>query len=164
MPGRLNVPLRKLRLLLSEGSLDSLEAEEAMLAAAACLVSSESAPKELGGLDQAKASTREGVFRDLNRSRDYALSSIGSKLSLDELAGIACMSPFHFHRLHRQAFGETPHEFITRARLQRATRLLQAGKHVIDVSLAVGFESVPTFSRLFKSRLGMTPGAFRKIG
>lgn len=163
-PDAISGQLHRLRLLWHEGSNETLEADEAMVEMAVALVRSETAPKEQAGLEHAKASTREEVFRQLNRSRDYALTRLNDRLSLDELASIAFMSPFHFHRLHGQAFGETPHEFVTRARLKRATRMLEEGAEVGDVSIAVGFESVPTFTRLFKFRIGCTPGAFRKIG
>jgi AraC family transcriptional regulator len=163
-PTEIATPLRKLRSLLSEGACAGLEADEAMVELAHGLLVAESAPRERASLAHANASTREEVFRQLNRARDFALSHLHARVALDELALVACMSPFHFHRLHRQAFGESPHEFITRARIQRAARLLRSGATVGDVSVELGFESLPTFTRLFKSRVGMTPGAFRKIG
>jgi AraC family transcriptional regulator len=164
MPSNLSAPLERLRRLAKWGDNDSLEADEAMVEMALALVTSEAAPREESRLELSKASSRQEVFRNLNRSRDFALSCLDSRLTLDGLASVAAMSPFHFHRLHRQAFGETPHEFVTGARIARAMRLLRAGNEVGDVSLSLGFESVPTFTRLFKGKTGMTPGAFRKIG
>lgn len=161
-PG-LRQALRSLHGLAREGGTDT-ECDEAMIEAALLLRAEESGPREQARLEHARPAVREEVFKQLNRARNFALSNLGSKLPLDDLAAVACMSPFHFHRLHRQAFHETPHEFVTRARLQRAMRLLQAGGDVGDVSLALGFESLPTFTRLFKSHTGLTPGAFRKIG
>lgn len=163
-PEQFAAPMARLRLLTNEGAMGGLEADEAMVDMALALIRSEAGPREEVSLKYAKSSTREEVFRQLNRARDFALGQLGSRLSLDELAGHACLSPFHFHRLHRQAFGETPHDFITRARLARGMRLLREGCDVGEVSLQLGFESVPTFTRLFKARTGQTPGAFRKIG
>ncbi|HVT13982.1 MAG TPA: AraC family transcriptional regulator [Fimbriimonadaceae bacterium] len=159
----LKAVLDQLRVLARQGGTDT-ERDEAILRAATLLRREESGPEEEARLDHASAAAREEVFRSLNRARDYALGNLGARLALDDLAAVACMSSFYFHRLHRQAFGETPHRFVTRARLAQAKRLLRAGTDVDAVSVALGFESLPTFTRLFKAHTGLTPGAFRKIG
>ncbi|HWA81970.1 MAG TPA: AraC family transcriptional regulator [Fimbriimonadaceae bacterium] len=159
----LRATLHQLRFLAGQGGTET-ERDETILRAATLIRAEESGPQEEARLEHASPAVREEVFRSLNRARDYALGNLGARLALDDLAAVACMSPFHFHRLHRQAFGETPHRFVTRARLARAKRLLRAGSDVGAVSLALGFESLPTFTRLFKTHTGQTPGAFRKIG
>src|SRR5262249_15406778 len=78
-------------------------------------------------------------------------------------ARVACLSPFHFHRLFARAFGETPHSFVTRMRLDRARALLAADHlPVTEICLAVGYDSLGSFSTLFRSRTGMTPAEFRR--
>ncbi len=153
--------LARLRTALDEGAHDGLEADDAMADLAEALFQSESAPAERERLNLASPVAREDAFRRLNAARDMALSQIGERLSLDSLADAAFMSPFHFHRVHREVFHETPHEFVTRARLQRAKRLLHRARPVGEVAIEVGFESVPSFVRLFRRHVGITPGAFR---
>jgi len=162
-PAAIVAPMERVKRIALDGG-EVLEGEEAMIDLALALIASETSPREQENLSHAKAAVREEVFRALNRARDYALANIGSRVSLDALAAVACMSPFYFHRMHHQAFHETPHEFLTRARISRAKRLLRDGYDVMDVAVQLGFESLPTFIRLFRSRVGQTPGVFRKIG
>lgn len=141
---------------------ESMEGECALADLAMALVCSETARSEEGRLSSAKASVREDLFRRLNQARDYALCNLSRPLGLEELSGVAAMSPFHFHRLHRQAFGETPHDFLMRGRLARAKRLLRAGYAVEEVAMLLGLESSPSFWRTFKAKTGMTPAAFAR--
>ena len=102
-------------------------------------------------------------FVRLCRSRDYLAASIEDKPRLEDAAAVACLSQYHFHRLFARAFGETPHGFLTRMRIERARKLL-ASEHlpVTDVCLAVGYDSLGSFSTLFRTQTGMTPIEFRK--
>jgi AraC-like DNA-binding protein len=82
---------------------------------------------------------------------------------LDNAASHACLSPFHFNRLFAQAFGETPHEFVTRMRMEEAKKLLLAGNHnVTDICFDLGYESWGSFSLKFRSLTGLSPVAFRR--
>jgi AraC-like DNA-binding protein len=104
------------------------------------------------------------VYRRLLRGRDFLLSSLPQPIHLKDIASEACLSPFHFHRAFRHAFGETPHGYLTRLRLERAARLLRGTElSVTDVCLASGFESLPSFINLFRRRFGLSPGKFSKI-
>lgn len=153
--------LGKVREVARAGESEGLEGECALADLVMTLVSLENSMIEAAGIHTAKSSVREELFRQLNLARDYALANLSKPLGLNELSGVAAMSPFHFHRVHRQAFGETPHDFVTRARISRASRLLAKGLDVEDVTLALGFESAPSFCRLFKAKTGMTPGRYR---
>jgi AraC-like DNA-binding protein len=62
----------------------------------------------------------EATFERLCRSRDFLASSLDQRLKLQDAAGEACLSPFHYHRMFARAFGETPHDFLTRLRIARA--------------------------------------------
>lgn len=78
--------------------------------------------------------------------------------SLDELASIACVSPFHFHRIWRGLTGETVGETMARLRAERAEMLLaQPGASVTDVAMELGYSSSQSFARAFRARTGMTP-------
>jgi AraC-like DNA-binding protein len=66
----------------------------------------------------------EETFARLNRSREFLANSFDQRLRLSEAARKACLSPFHYHRMFVRAFGETPHDFLTRRRIDRAKQLL----------------------------------------
>jgi AraC-like DNA-binding protein len=86
-------------------------------------------------------------------------------LCIPRLARIAEMSEAHFIRTFRATFGETPHRYLQRRRVERAMFLLRStGRSVTDVSLDVGFNSLGTFSRTFQDIVGETPTAFRQRG
>lgn len=117
---------------------------------------------EVNTLPAARASTREEIYRRLYHARDYATALLGEPLTLDELARVAAMSPTHFLRAFRQAFGQTPHQFLTARRIERARYLLQTtNRSVTDICYAVGFESLGSFSWLFRRRMGVSPTAYR---
>jgi AraC-like DNA-binding protein len=103
------------------------------------------------------------TFARLCRARDFLGASYRERLTLEDGAKQACLSPFHFSRLFARAFGETPHEFVTRLRIETAKRLLLAGNHsVTDICFDVGYESLGSFSTKFRSLTGLSPSAFRR--
>ena len=101
-------------------------------------------------------------FRRLLRARDAIHARYAQSLRLEDLAREAALSPFHFLRLFRSAFGETPHQYLTRVRIDAAKRLLLADAPVTDVCFDVGFQSLGSFSALFAKRVGSPPSAFRR--
>lgn len=103
-----------------------------------------------------------GTFARLCRARDYLAAHYGRRVFLEDAARQACLSPFYFNRLFTQAFSETPHEFVTRRRIDRAKKLLLAGNHsVTEICFEVGYESLGSFSTRFHSLTGLSPAAFR---
>ncbi|HEV3200124.1 MAG TPA: AraC family transcriptional regulator [Bryobacteraceae bacterium] len=105
----------------------------------------------------------EETFARLYRSREFLANHFDRRLRLSEAAGQACLSPFHYHRMFVRAFGETPHEFLTRRRMDRAKELLARDEcPVTEVCLAVGYESLGSFSSLFRSAVGRSPLEYRK--
>lgn len=115
------------------------------------------APHRLGPL------VDDDLFRRLCRSRDYLAAGIEQPLRLADAAREACLSPFHYHRLFTNTFGETPHEFLTKCRIDQAKRLL-ARDHlpVTEVCLAAGYESLGSFSTLFRTMVGYSPSLYRR--
>jgi AraC-like DNA-binding protein len=105
----------------------------------------------------------EETFARLCRSRDFLAASLDQPVRLEDAAGEACLSPFHYHRMFARAFGETPHDFLTRLRMDRAKQLL-ARDHlpVTEVCLSVGYESLGSFSVRFRSLVGCSPSEFRR--
>lgn len=105
----------------------------------------------------------DDVFRRLCRARDFLHAHHAEPVRLEDAAQVAGVSRYHFLRRFREAFGVTPHEYLTRVRLGRAKLLLAADNHsVTDVCLGVGFSSLGSFSTLFAERFGCPPSAWRR--
>ncbi len=98
----------------------------------------------------------------VNRAIDHVTRHLADPLPLEEVAKVACFSPFHFHRVFRAVVGETLHDFVKRVRLERALHLLAHGKpaSLTEVALACGFGSSSDFSRSFRKHFGVPPSAF----
>lgn len=84
-------------------------------------------------------------------------------LDLDQIAREVHFSRYHFIRLFRSAFGVTPHQYLIRKRLEKAKELLAGEMSVTDVCLAVGFQSLGSFSTLFQREVGRSPQQFRLL-
>jgi len=105
------------------------------------------------------------VPRRIRRVTDYIRANLAADLAISELAAQAGLSSFHFARVFRRETGETPHQFVTRLRLEQAARLLRATRQtVLQIAIAVGFESASHFSVQFKRGYGVTPLAYRLRG
>jgi len=105
----------------------------------------------------------DATFRRLCRARDLLAAGYHEPIPLDRAAREACLSPFHFQRTFARVFGETPHDFLTRLRMDRARRLLAAGDlPVTEICFEVGYRSVGTFSSRFASLTGQSPTDFRR--
>jgi AraC-like DNA-binding protein len=105
----------------------------------------------------------EVTFARLCRARDYLGDCYRERVRLENAAGKACLSRFHFNRLFARAFGETPHEFVTRRRIEEAKKLLlRDTESVTDICFAVGYESLGSFSTRFRSLTGLSPASFRR--
>lgn len=105
----------------------------------------------------------DDTFRRLCRARDFLAADYQSAIKLEEAAREACLSPFHFHRLFTSTFRETPHDFLTRLRIDRARRLLIcADMSVTDVCMEVGYSSLGSFSLKFRSVVGRPPSEYQR--
>jgi len=103
------------------------------------------------------------TFARLLRARDYIADCYRERVILEMAARQACLSPFHFNRLFARALGETPHEFLTRVRMDEAKRLLLAGNHsVTEICFDLGYESLGSFSLKFRRKTGLSPATFRR--
>jgi len=99
----------------------------------------------------------------LSRARDFLAAHYNERKSLETIANVSDYSPFYFNRLFAQAFDETPHEFVTRLRIDQAKKLLLAGNNsVTDICFDIGYESLGSFSTRFQSLVGLSPAAFRR--
>jgi AraC-like DNA-binding protein len=104
----------------------------------------------------------EELNRRLLRARDAMDLAYAEPLDIRRLARIAHVSEAHFIRTFRAAFGETPHRYLQRRRVERAMFLLaQTRRDVTDICFEVGFTSLGTFSRTFSGIVGESPTRFR---
>jgi AraC-like DNA-binding protein len=100
--------------------------------------------------------------RHLLRARDLIEARYREPLDVPTLARAARLSPAHFSREFRRAFGETPHQYLLTRRMERAAALLRGTDHsVADVCFSVGLSSVGSFTTTFGRTYGMTPTAYR---
>lgn len=96
------------------------------------------------------------------RARDAMDRSYTEPLDIAALAGIAHVSEAHFIRTFRATFGETPHRYLQRRRVERAMAMLrQTELSVTDICMTVGFASLGTFSRTFREIVGESPREYR---
>ena len=104
----------------------------------------------------------EELNRRLLRARDAMDRAYAGPLDVSAIASVAHMSEAHFSRSFRATFGETPHRYLQRRRVERAMFLLQeTDRSVTDVCFDVGFMSLGTFSRTFHEIVGETPSDYR---
>jgi AraC-like DNA-binding protein len=104
----------------------------------------------------------EDLNRRLLRARDAMDRAYGEPLDVPAVAAVAHVSEAHFIRCFRAVFGETPHRYLQRRRVERSMFLLrETDRSVTDVCLDVGFSSLGTFSRTFREIVGVPPSTYR---
>jgi transcriptional regulator GlxA family with amidase domain len=108
---------------------------------------------------------RETSNRLMLRARDVMDRDHRADLDIAALAKVACCSEAHFIRTFKTTFGETPHRYLQRRRIERAMFLLRTtDRNVTDICMTVGFSSLGTFGRTFTEIVGEPPGEYRKRG
>src|ERR1700738_240409 len=101
--------------------------------------------------------------RRLLRARDAMDRNYARPLDIESLARVAHVSEAHFIRTFRATFGETPHRYLQRRRVERSMYLLrETERSGTDICLDVGFSSLGTFSRTFREILGESPSDYRR--
>jgi AraC-like DNA-binding protein len=101
--------------------------------------------------------------RRLLRARDAMDRAYADPLDIPTLARIAHVSEAHFIRTFLATFGETPHRYLQRRRVERSMFLLrESDRSVTEICLEVGFTSLGTFSRTFRAIVGQPPTAYRR--
>jgi AraC-like DNA-binding protein len=105
----------------------------------------------------------EDLHRRLLRARDAMDRAYAEPLDVRAVAAVAYISEAHFSRSFRAVFGETPHRYLQRRRVERSMFLLrETDRSVTDVCFDVGFMSLGTFSRTFREIIGETPSSYRE--
>ncbi|PTX94524.1 AraC family transcriptional regulator [Opitutus sp. ER46] len=113
-------------------------------------------------MSNVRPTTQHDYHERLNRVLLYIEQHRAEKLTLERLATVACLSPFHFHRIFRAMVGESTGRYVQRIRLETAAVNLQTtSRTVLEIALDAGYESTAAFSRAFQERFGMAPSACR---
>lgn len=100
--------------------------------------------------------------RRMLRARDAMDRAFAQPLDIPALSRVAHSSPAHFSRQFRAVFGETPHRYLQRRRIERAMELLrETDRPVTEICFDIGFNSLGTFSRTFSEIVGESPSSYR---
>lgn len=99
----------------------------------------------------------------LCRARKFIDESYHLPIDLEEISKQACLSRYHFLRLFRDTFDTTPHQYLIQRRIEKAKELLRVRYlSVTDICFEVGFESLGSFSSLFRKCVGQPPASYRR--
>lgn len=101
-------------------------------------------------------------IRQLRRVEHYVREQLAEEISVDTLAGLVELSPFHFSRVFKQATGMSPLQFVTRERITRAQQMIrETSRSLIEIALEIGYTSPSHFAQVFRRVVGVTPTEFR---
>ena len=110
----------------------------------------------------------ENLFRpeqyvQVRQSRAFMEKFHADRIELNDLARAAFMSRFHYVRIFQRMYGLTPRNYLRDLRISKAKKLINKGLPITQVCLDVGYESLPTFSAVFKKCTGYTPREYQRI-
>lgn len=119
--------------------------------------------QQINRLTSAKLSTKKELYRRLSMARSYIHNHLNAPLDLDTLSQVACLSKYHFIRLFKEVYGQTPRQYLIKKRLEQASNLLlNSSKSFHEICLEVGLKDSSSFGRLFKRSYGATPHIYRR--
>jgi AraC-like DNA-binding protein len=102
------------------------------------------------------------LYRRIVYAKLFIDTHFAEKIDLDNIADEAFFSKFHFIRLFNDIYKKTPHQYLSFTRIEKAKQLLKSGLPVAQVCYAVGFESVSSFTGLFKRLVSQTPAVYQQ--
>ena len=100
------------------------------------------------------------LYRRIVQAKLFIDKNYAANPELENIADEAYFSKYHFIRLFRSVYGKTPHQYLIHVRIQKAIELLAEGETVSDVCFSIGFESISSFSTLFKKVTGLKPSIY----
>ena len=102
------------------------------------------------------------LYKRIVQAKLFMDEHYGENIDLDNISDEACFSKFHFIRLFKSIYGKTPHQYVTKVRIDKAMLFLQKGTAVTDACFAVGFDSLSSFTGLFRRYTSLSPTAYRR--
>jgi len=127
-------------------------------------LSQEHVHKEIRNIKAAKNATRIELYKRLHYAKDYITSCYMNDITLQELAGIACLNTAYFLRQFSTFFSATPYQYIIRERMKAAKHLLETGSMpVTGICFSVGYQDPVSFIKLFKRTYRLTPEVYRLV-
>jgi len=102
------------------------------------------------------------LYRRIVQAKLFIDKRFAEPIDLNNISDEACFSKFHFIRQFKKIYGKTPHQYLKAVRIEKAMELLRTEVPVSDVCYAVGFESLSSFSGLFRLMAGLSPSAYQK--
>jgi AraC-like DNA-binding protein len=105
---------------------------------------------------------KSDFYRRIVQAKLFIDSNYAERIDAGEIADEACYSKYHFIRTFKSIYGRTPHQYLTHVRIERAKELLEQEVSVTDACFAVGFDSLGSFTSLFKRRAGVTPSEYQR--
>src|SRR5262245_35150184 len=102
------------------------------------------------------------LYRRIVQAKLFIDSRYAERIDVGEIADKACYSKFHFIRTFKSIYGQTPHQYLTHVRIERAKELLEREVSVTEACFAVGFDSLGSFTSLFKRCAGLTPSEYQR--
>jgi AraC-like DNA-binding protein len=102
------------------------------------------------------------VYKKIVTAKLYIDGNFTEAIDLERLSREACLSRYHFHRLFTRIYRVTPHQYLTRKRIEQARKCLAGNElSITEICNEVGFESIGSFSTLFKKEIGHAPTHYR---
>ncbi|MDQ3020468.1 MAG: AraC family transcriptional regulator [Bacteroidota bacterium] len=119
--------------------------------------------KEIEKLPPVKLSTKTELYKRVCRAKEFIDSSFTKDLTLEIISKEACLSQYHFLRLFKSVFKKTPHQYLTEKRISKAMSLLfSTDMSITQICFEIGFESISSFSWLFRKKFGLSPEMMRE--
>lgn len=110
------------------------------------------------------SSTKVEILKRLTLAKEYIIANFNKNIELEDIARHACLSVNHLLRTFKQAYGQSPHQYLIKTRIDRSKSLLRNTNYTInEIVEIIGFECPSSFIRLFKSINKLTPGKYRLV-
>src|SRR4030095_16141859 len=101
------------------------------------------------------------LYKRIIRAKEFIDDSYSDSINIERIAKEAYISPYHFIRVFRKIYNKTPHQYLTRRRIDKAKEVLSKYQSLTAVTFDVGFESLGSFSTLFSKHVGYPPAVYR---
>jgi AraC-like DNA-binding protein len=105
----------------------------------------------------------EYYYVQVRQSKSFMEKCISEKLELEKIAATAFMSRFHYIRIFKRVYGLSPRQYLRDLRINKGKVLLKQGLDIAQVCFEVGYDSLPTFSNVFKKATGYSPGEYQNL-